>query len=215
MKIYCLFLCCVIAGSSSAHGKYTDSGSLYKDWYRCIIIAKHDTLSGHVKPKYEYFGKGSFTVVFDNGRKRRLKPSDIAELWILNPRDTIKYRAINIEGEYRTTLYRVIVDGECELLYLEGVRAVNLLSQNFMSPLSIAYSKLYTIYYKGDIWEINVSPGDFFMDPQTDLRKLARQVFKECTQLAYRIETGQYTTQDFRLVVKEFNECKEGKETKN
>jgi len=179
----------------------------YQGWYPCVIIARHDTIAGKLKPKSEYFGRHPFTMLMPSGKERIIKPSDIAQLWIINPHDTVKYLSVNTDGQMGpiTTLYLILVDGQCRLLYTEGVRATNVLSLGNGSTW--AYSNIYTIYYKDELWDV-VGSNDFFaFDPETDFTRLGRIVFKDCTQIAYRLEIGEYKKKDIRKLITEFNAC--------
>jgi len=181
----------------------------YGKWYRCLLVANHDTLLGKIKPKDEYCRRLPFTVVLDiqKEKQRVLTASDIAELWILNSRDTIKYLSINIKdtqtGRKGAVLCRIIEDGKCQLLYIEGMKNTAALG----TMIDLVYTGTFFVYYKGGIWDVKVNRESFFIDLTADYKRLGKEAFAECPQLAYRVETKQKESSDIREIVKEFNNC--------
>lgn len=210
MQKIILLLCFAFYCFSAASAKPIQDDK-YSTWYPCLIIAQKDTLAGKIKPKEgdEYFGKGSFTMLFTNGKERVITPSEIAQLWVIMSKDTDRYISVKVKSETgkSTVLYRIVIDGPCQLLYSKGIRPAHMLtlSVNVINVFENAH--IFTIYYGGEMWELLADPQNYMLDADTDFRSLGKEVFKECPSVTYKVTTEQASKEDVRDIIRDFNDC--------
>lgn len=172
-------------------------------WLPCLVIAGGDTTQTRVAPKNDYSSGDSYMrILLPNGKVKRLNAADISQLWIPWKRDTIRYISLKDNSVYGATLYRIMVDGPCRLLYNESFAntgGVNL--------------KTYYIFYKGFIQEAQMeAEGWKTLGAVRRFEKAATDLLKDCPQLASEVANLHESSLTIRDVIRHFNQCLSAKQ---
>jgi hypothetical protein len=176
-------------------------------WVNCFVIKPtNDTLYGRIKYKDDYsyytnnFAYSSILIIaLNDDSEVKFNPVEIKELNLYNHvASAKKYISIGAKKNYK--LYRVIIDGPCQLVYNQYEIMGN--------PATIEQTfDRYYVYYKN-----NLSPAleeTSILNFPISIKKKCIAIFAECPQVVAKFSTDNYKDEELMQVVKAFNKCME------
>ncbi|MES2621481.1 MAG: hypothetical protein V4615_11580 [Bacteroidota bacterium] len=202
----------------------------HSKWDSCFIVKQTgDTVYGKIKARTDYSSTGAYTIFSEDfwtsssikflhpgEREELFSLAQIKELFLKNRSPGYqKYLCID------SSLYRVITDGNCKLVYNEekgtssGAMMMNAAGGGF-TPIGAgaAYDvQRYFIYYNDELTKMktasvgsdNLIPIVF--DGSAMFKAKCRRIFSECPALLAEIENRTLRSNDLRQIVDRFNTC--------
>lgn len=212
----------------------------HKDWPKCLLIIKGDTLNGKIKNSYVFdakggqlfinsanteenaiFERGTITFASDDEQEWKLPPQNYSAFFVYNNKGTPeKYVSILDKTDGAYDVYKVLIEGKCTLLYCETSTGLSYATpamganggRAHMETVTKSTSDHYIIYYKDVLTGMKTETQDG-PNITTGFKKRCRQVFADCPSLIEIIENKVYKPDDLDAMVKEFNQCLDSKST--
>ncbi len=198
----------------------------YKRWESCFIIKKNnDTLWGKVESGKDHtssqYGKNNFfsrwyidwavnKIHFIASDKKEIsfRDAEIKQLYVFNRPPEYSYYVSVVDDWDNHKLYRLIVDGKCQLL-AAMVKVIDyndyvINPQNGLPFGGLPFNESYYTeeffsYYKNTL--THLTPTEFKKN----------KVFTDCSIIEEKIARKEYTIQKLPEIVTEFNQCLETK----